>query len=61
MTQFSSYERDFSAYHEAIKKMNKIENAIFNNKIKLEIMRQKMIEKERENNNKLKMVKKLNE
>ena len=59
--QFSGYERNFSAYHDTIKKINKIENAVLNNKIKIEMMRQKMIEKERENNNKLKMVKKLND
>lgn len=59
--QFSSYEKTFSAYHDTIKKINKIENAVLNNKIKIEMMRQKMIEKERENNNKLKMVKKLND
>lgn len=61
MEQFSSYERNFTIYHETIRKINKIENAILNNKIKIEMMRQKMIEKEKENNNKLKMVKKLND
>lgn len=58
--EFSPYERSFSGYQEAIKKINKMENAILGNKLKVEAMKQRMKEKERENNNKLKMVKKLN-
>ena len=61
MKDFSGYEGSFSSYHDAIKKINKIENAVLGNKIKIEMMRQRMKEKERENNNKLKMVKKLND
>lgn len=60
MNEFSQYENSFSSYRNTIKKMNKIENAVFGSKIKIEIMKSRMKEKENENNNKLLMVKKLN-
>ena len=60
MNEFSMYEGYFSSYNDAIKKINKMENAILGNKIKIEMMRQRMKEKEMENKNKLEMVKKLN-
>jgi len=59
-SEFSRYENEIPGYKDAIKKINKIENAILGNKIKMELMRQRMKEKERQNSNKLKMVKKLN-
>lgn len=58
--EFSRYENEIPGYKDAIKKINKMENAILGNKIKMELMRQRMKEKERQNSNKLKMVKKLN-
>lgn len=60
MNEFSQYEGSFSSYKDAIKKLNKIENAVLGNKIKIENMKIRMREKERQNENKLKMVKKLN-
>ena len=58
--KFSRYEYSFSGYRDAIKKLNKIENAVLGNKIKVAKMQEKMKEKERQNKNKLKLVKKLN-
>lgn len=60
MKDFSRYELSFSSYQDAIKKINKIENAVLGSKIKIERMRQRMKEKERQNSNKMKLVKKLN-
>jgi len=57
---FSQYEISFSCYKDAIRKLNKIENAVLGSKIKIEMMQSKMIEKEMDNENKLKMIKKLN-
>ena len=58
--KFSKYEGEFSSYSDAIKKLNKMENAILGNKIKIEMMRERFKEKEKQNSDKLKMVKKLN-
>lgn len=58
--QFGDYERDFPGYKDAIKKINKIENALMGSKIKMNMIRLRMQEKEKQNNNKLKQVKKLN-
>jgi hypothetical protein len=58
---FSKYSENISDYKDVIKKLNKIENAVLGSKIKIEIMKSKMKEKEIINKNKLKMVKKLNE
>lgn len=60
MEKFAKYEHSFSNYSEIIKKINKMENAILNNKIKIELMKEKMYEKEKENDSKIKRVKKLN-
>lgn len=57
---FSKYQSSMSEYLEAIKKLNKIENSIINNKIKIQLMQEKMRAKEKENDEKLKLVKKLN-
>lgn len=59
--QFSMYEGFFSEYNDAIKKMNKIENAILGSKIKINRMKQEMMENEKKNSSKLIMVKKLND
>lgn len=61
MEQFGKYEGFFSEYQDAIKKMNKIENAILNSKIKINKMKQKMLENEKKNSSKLRKVKKLND
>lgn len=58
--EFSQYENSFSEYKDAIKKIEEIENVLLGNKIKVEMIQRKMIEKEKENESKLKMVKKLN-
>ena len=47
-------------YKETIKKINKMENAMLGNKIKIEIMQERMRIKEYENQIKMKRVKKLN-
>ena len=58
---FNRYSENISDYKDAIKKLNKIENAVLGSKIKIETMKFKMQEKEIINKNKMKMVKKLNE
>lgn len=58
--EFSKYEYSFSGYRDTIKKINKMENAVLGNKIKVIKMQERMKERERQNKNKLKMVKKLN-
>lgn len=58
--QFSKYGSEISQYKDVIKKLNKIENAMLGNKLKIDMARTRMKEKERENSNKLKMVKRLN-
>lgn len=58
--QFGIYGNEISQYKEVIKKLNKIENAMLGNKLKMDIARTKMKEKEKENSAKLRMVKKLN-
>lgn len=58
--KFSAYEYSVYGYSDAIKKLNKIENAVFGNKIKITKMQERMKEKERQNSSKMKLVKKLN-
>lgn len=58
--EFSIYEYSFSGYRDVIKKINKIENAVMGSKIKIELMQQRMKEKEKQNVDKMKKVKKLN-
>lgn len=59
--QFGKYEGFFSEYQDSIKKMNKIENAVLGSKIKINKIKQKMLENEKKNSSKLKKVKKLND
>ena len=59
--EFGQYGSDFPQYKDAIKKLNKIENAMLGNKLKIDLAKTRMKEKERENKNKLKMVKRLND
>lgn len=60
MKDFKCYEYSFSTYRDVIKKINKMENAVLGSKIKIDLMKQKMMEKEKQNNDKMKKVKKLN-
>ena len=59
--QFKQYQGDFSQYNDVIRRINDMENKILGNKIKIEIMKKKMREKELENQEVLKRVRKLNE
>lgn len=58
--EFKKYQGDFLEYEEVIGKINDMENKILGNKIKIEIMKKKMYEKERENQKKLVRVNELN-
>ena len=58
--EFKKYQGDFLEYEEVIRKINDMENKILGNKIKIEIMRKKMLEKEKQNSKKLELVKELN-
>lgn len=60
LKEFSKYQYSFPEYNEFIKKLNKIENSILNNKVKMELMKEKLKTKEKENDSKLMLVKKLN-
>lgn len=59
-SEFSKFQYSFSSYRDVIKKINKMENAVLGSKIKIELMQQRMKEKERQNLDKMKKVKKLN-
>ena len=58
--QFKKYQGDFLEYEKVIGKINDMENKILGNKIKIEIMKKHMLDKERENYKKLELVDKLN-
>ena len=58
--QFKKYQNDFTSYNDVINKINDMENKILGNKIKIEIMKKRTIEKQRINDQKLHLVKKLN-
>ena len=58
--QFKKYQGDFLEYEKVIGKINDMENKILGNKIKIEIMKKHMLDKERENHKKLELVDKLN-
>ena len=58
--EFKKYQGDFLEYEEVIRKINDMENKILGNKIKIEIMRKKMLVKEKQNSKKLELVKELN-
>ena len=58
--QFKKYQGDFLEYEKVIGKINDMENKILGNKIKIEIMKKRMLDKERENHKKLELVDKLN-
>ena len=58
--EFKKYQGDFYEYEQVIAKINDMENKILGNKIKVEIMKKKMLEKERANVKKLQLVKDMN-
>lgn len=58
--KFKKYQGDFYEYQEVIRKINDMENKIIGNKIKVELMKKKMLEKEQVNAKKLKLVKQYN-
>ena len=60
VSNFKQYENDIYGYKDAIRKINKIENAVLGTKIKIDLMKKKMLENEKQNNNKMKIIKKLN-
>ena len=58
--RFRQYQGDFYEYKEVIRKINDMENKIIGNKIKIELMKKKMLEKEQINEKKLVLVKQYN-
>lgn len=58
--KFRMYQGDFLEYREVMRKINDMENKIFGNKIKIEMMRKKALEQQMINQKKLKLVKELN-
>lgn len=59
--QFKQYQGDFSEYRDVIGKLNNMENKIMGNKIKVEIIKKQMLEQQKANDKKMKMVRKLND
>ncbi len=59
--KFQKYHGNFREYQDAIKKLNKIENTIMNNKIKVGLIKDKMLINEKINSQKMAKVLKLNE
>ena len=59
--KFRKYQGDFLEYQEIMHKINDMENKILGNKIKIEMMRKRALEQQKENEKKLILVKKLNE
>ena len=59
--KFEKYQGDFLEYREVINKINSIQDMMISNKIKIEIMKNKTKEFKKENENKMILVRKLNE
>lgn len=59
--KFKKYHGDFLEYREVIDKINSLQEKMLGNKIKIEIMKTRMKQYEKENENKLKLVRKLND
>ena len=59
--QFKKYQGDFLEYKEVINKINNMQEKMIGNKIKIEIMKNRMKQYKKENENKLKLVKRLND
>lgn len=60
VSKFKKYQDKFPEYQSAIKKINKIENSVISSKLKLDIIKAKMIEKEKINNKKMAKILSLN-
>ena len=60
-SKFRQYQGDFSEYYSVISKITSMQEAMINNKIKLEIIRSQIKRYSRENQNKLRLVRKLND
>ena len=60
MKDFGKYEYSLPGYRDTIKKINKMENAVLGSKIKIELMQSRIKQKELQNKDKMKRVKKLN-
>ena len=58
--KFKKYQGDFLEYSDIMHKINDMENKILGNKIKIEMMRKRALEKKRENEKKLVLVRELN-
>ena len=58
--KFKRYQGDFVQYNEVIKKINKLENKLLGNKIKVEILKERVLVQKRENDKKMKLVNKMN-
>lgn len=59
--QFKRYQGDINEYRDVIGKLNNMENKIMGNKIKMEIIKRQMKEQEKINQQKMLMIRKLNE
>ena len=59
--KFKKYQGDFLQYEQIMYKINDMENKIFGNKIKIEMMKKRALDQKRANEKKLVLVKKLNE
>ena len=58
--KFRQYQGDFLEYHDVINKITSMQDSMINNKIKLEIIKGKMKNYKKENENALQLVKQLN-
>lgn len=58
--EFEVYKDNMSNYNDILKKLNKIENSVVGNKIKISKMMLNLRDKDKENNDKVNLVKKLN-
>lgn len=59
--KFREYQGDFLEYHDVINKITALQESLINNKIKLEIMKNRMKQYELQNENKLRLVRQLND
>lgn len=59
--KFRKYQGDFYEYRDVIARINKMQDLMIGNKIKIEMMKTRMLENERANSNKMKLVRKLND
>ena len=60
-SKYSRYEGDFYEYGDVMRKINKMQDAMIGHKMKIEMMKNRVLEQERANKNKMKLVRKLND